>query len=103
MSIEHRVKQVIIRTLSLEVDAEEIDDEDELFGGGLGINSMATIEIIVGLEEEFGIEVPDEDLRVELFDSVQTMADYVRTALHKVPATPQLRSCFKNALFKRVC
>ncbi len=91
MSIEHRVKQVIIRTLSLEVDADEIDDEDQLFGGGLGINSMATIEIIVGLEEEFGIEVPDEDLRVELFDSVQTMADYVRTALHKVPATPQLK------------
>ena len=81
MSIEHRVKQVIIRTLSLEVDAEEIDDEGELFGGGLGINSMATIEIIVGLEEEFGIEVPDEELRVELFDSVRTMADYVRTAL----------------------
>ena len=34
MSIEHRVKQVIIRTLSLEVDADEIDDEDELFGDG---------------------------------------------------------------------
>ncbi len=87
MSIEHRVKQVIIRTLSLEVDAEEIDDEDALFGGGLGLNSMATIEIIVGLEEEFDIEVPDEELRVELFDSVQTMADYVRTARQKVPAT----------------
>ena len=85
MSIEHRVKQVIIRTLSLEVDADEIDDEDALFGGGLGINSMATIEIIVGLEEEFSIEVPDEDLRVELFDSVQTMADYVRAVLQKVP------------------
>ncbi len=86
MSIEHRVKQVIIRTLSLEVDAEEIDDDDALFGGGLGLNSMATIEIIVGLEEEFDIEVPDEELRVELFDSVQTMADYVRTARQKVPA-----------------
>ena len=90
MSIEHRVKQVIIRTLSLEVDAEEIDDEDALFGGGLGLNSMATIEIIVGLEEEFGIEVPDEDLRVELFDSVQTIADYVRTARQKVPAAGQI-------------
>lgn len=91
MSIEHRVKQVIIRTLTLEVDAEEIDEEDALFGGGLGLNSMATIEIIVGLEEEFNIEVPDEDLRVELFDSVQTIADYVRTALHKAPTTPQLK------------
>ncbi len=91
MSIEHRIKQVIIRTLSLEVDAEEIDDEDALFGGGLGLNSMATIEIIVGLEEEFGIEVPDEDLRVELFDSVQTMADYVRAELQKVPDAGQLK------------
>ena len=91
MSIEHRIKQVIIRTLSLEVDADEIDDEDALFGGGIGLNSMATIEIIVGLEEEFGIEVPDEDLRVELFDSVQTMADYVRTALQKVPAAGHLK------------
>ncbi len=90
MSIEHRVKQVIVRTLSLEVDAEEIDDEDALFGGGLGLNSMATIEIIVGLEEEFDIEVPDEELRVELFDSVQTMADYIRTARQKVPAAGQI-------------
>ncbi len=90
MSIEERVKQVIIRTLSLEVETEEIDDADALFGGDLGLNSMATIELIVGLEEEFGIEVPDEDLRVELFDSVQTMADYVRNVLHKIPATPQV-------------
>ena len=87
MSIEHRVKQVIIRTLSLEVTPEEIDDEDALFGGGLGLNSMATIELIVGLEEAFDLEVPDEDLRVELFESVKTMADYVRTALEGATAT----------------
>lgn len=87
MSIEHRVKQVIIRTLSLEVTPEEIDDEDALFGGGLGLTSMATIELIVGLEEAFDLEVPDEDLRVELFESVKTMADYVRTALEGATAT----------------
>ena len=87
MSIEHRVKQVIIRTLSLEVTPEEIDDEDALFGGGLGLNSMATIELIVGLEEAFDLEVPDEDLRVELFESVKTMVDYVRTALEGATAT----------------
>lgn len=78
MSIEHRVKEVIIRKLSLDVTPEEIGDDDPLFDGGLGLNSMATIEIIVGLEEEFEIQVPDEDLRVELFDSVKTMADYVK-------------------------
>ncbi len=87
MSIEHRVKQVIIRTLSLEVDPQEIDDEDALFGGGLGLNSMATIELVVALEKEFGLEVPDEDLRVELFESVKTMADYVRSAREGATAT----------------
>lgn len=81
MSIEKRVKEVIIRKLSLDVTPDEIQNDDQLFGGGLGLNSMATIEIIVGLEEEFEIQVPDEDLRVELFDSVQTMADYVRQHL----------------------
>jgi acyl carrier protein len=81
MSIGFRVKQVIIRKLSLEVVPEDIEDEDQLFDGGLGLNSMATIEIIVGIEEEFEIQVPDEDLRVELFNSVKTMADYVRSVV----------------------
>ena len=83
MSIEHRVKQVIIRKLSLEVMPEDIEDGDQLFDGGLGLNSMATIEIIVGIEEEFEIQVPDEDLRVELFDSVKTMSDYVRSVVEQ--------------------
>lgn len=77
--VEDRIKQVIVRTLALEIEPEEIDERDPLFDGGLGLNSMATIEIIVGLEEAFGIQVADEDLRVELFDSVQSMADYVRS------------------------
>ncbi len=85
MSIENQVKQVIIRKLSLDVKPEEIGDDDQLFGGGMGLNSMATIEIIVGLEEEFEIQIPDEDLRVELFDSVKTMADYVRGVISETP------------------
>jgi acyl carrier protein len=83
MCIENRIKQVIVDRLSLDVRAKDIGNEDQLFGGGLGLNSMATIEIIVGIEEEFGIQVADEDLRVELFDSVQAMADYVRGRLDK--------------------
>jgi len=78
MTVEYRVKQAIIQALDLNITPEEIGDDDPLFGGGLGLNSMATMEIIVALEQAFGIQVPDEDLRVELFDSVRTMADYVR-------------------------
>ena len=81
--IEDRIKRVIVRTLSLEIEPEEIGDEDQLFEGALGLDSEATIEIIVGLEGEFGVEFEDEDLRPELFDSVRAMAEYVRLALLK--------------------
>lgn len=82
-TIEHQVKNAIITALHLDITPEEIDENDQLFGGGLGLNSMATIEIIVAIENTFDIQVPDEDLRVELFDSVRVMADYVRSVLSK--------------------
>ena len=82
--IEDRVKRVIVSTLSLEIDPAEIGDADVLFGGEMGLNSMAMIELVIGLEEEFGFEVSDEDLRAEVFENVQTMADYVRSALESI-------------------
>ena len=88
-TIEYRIKESIIRALHLDIAPEEIGAEDQLFGGGLGLNSMATIEIIVAIEEAFDIQVPDEDLRVELFDSVHTMAAYVRTVLNAQEVEPK--------------
>ena len=76
-----RIKKVIVDTLDLEIEPEEIDEKEALFGGGMGLNSMASIKIIVGLEEEFRIRVPDEELKVELFDSVWSMAEYVQSTL----------------------
>ena len=80
-TVEDRIKRLIVETLGLQVEAEEIGSEDQLFGGGVGLNSMATIEIIVAIEKAFEIEIPDEDLRVELFDNVKAMADYVRSVI----------------------
>ena len=95
--IHSRIKKVIVRVLDLKIEPEEIDSQAQLFGGGLGLNSMATIEIIVGLEEEFEIEVPDEDLRVELFDSVQVMGEYVETVLRNPDRRRPRRAASSNA------
>ena len=77
--IIRRIKEVLVRTLELEVAPEEIPDDEMLFGEGehMGIDSIATLEVIVALEEEFGIEVEDDDLDAELFASVALMVDYV--------------------------
>lgn len=76
--VTRRVKEVIVRALGLQVTPDEIPDDETIFGGGIGADSTATLEIIFAVEEEFGIEVDDEDLRVELFNSVHTLTDYVR-------------------------
>ena len=75
--ITRRVKQALVQALGLDVNPDEIDDNEPLFGEGLGADSIASLEIVFALEEEFGFEVDDEDLQVELFDSVRTLSQYI--------------------------
>lgn len=75
------IKKLIVERLKLQVDPDEIDDDDELFGGALGFDSLATLEIIAALENKFDIEVFDEELTTELFTNIQTLADYVKSKL----------------------
>ena len=75
--ISRQVKDVIVEALGLQIDPEEISDDEVIFGDGIGADSTATLEIIFAIEDRFHIEVEDEDLRVELFDSVRTLTDYV--------------------------
>ena len=89
--IIRRVKEVIVKALNLQVASEEIPDDESLFGGGMGLDSTATLEIIFAVEEEFGFEVDDDELRVELFDSVRTIAEYVGGKLRMNDAPPELR------------
>ena len=80
-SIADRVKQTVVRSLGLEITPEELADDEVLFGSGLGADSVATLEVVFALEAEFGIEVADDELRVELFATIQSLVDYVEQKL----------------------
>ncbi len=75
-----RVKRTIAATLGLDVDPEEIPDDEPLFGEG-GASSVASLELIAGLEEEFGFEIDDEELRIELFETSDAIVDFVLAKL----------------------
>ena len=74
-----QIKCLIVPALELDVDPAEIPDDETLFGGGMDLDSMASLEILAAIEEEFGITVEDAELTAELFDSVEALAEYVAT------------------------
>jgi acyl carrier protein len=74
------IKQKIISALNLEdLSAEDIQDNDALFGDGLGLDSIDALELIVMLDKDYGIKLADPKEGRNIFQSVQTMADYINT------------------------
>ena len=70
--IESRVKAIIVDKLG--VDESEVAPEAS-FTNDLGADSLDTVELIMQLEEEFGIEIPDDD--AEKITTVQAAIDYL--------------------------
>lgn len=66
-----RVKTLLVQVLQIDIDPEDIADDESLFGDGLDADSMLSLELISAIEEAFGIEVTDDELRVELFEYVE--------------------------------
>ena len=73
------LKNEIINVLNLEgVKPEDIATDDELFGSGLGLDSIDALELIVLLEKNYGIKLKDPAQGKEIFRSVRTMAEFVQ-------------------------
>ncbi|MDH7499671.1 MAG: phosphopantetheine-binding protein [candidate division NC10 bacterium] len=75
--LKDQIKDLIIRRLRLGISPADIDEKAPLFGDGLGLDSIDALELVVGLEQEFGISIPDEDVGKEAFASVEALCHYV--------------------------
>jgi len=76
--LKYELKEYIIEELNLEdMSPEEIGDEESLFGEGLGLDSIDALELVVILEQHYGIKIKDEKTGREVFYSIDTMAEYV--------------------------
>lgn len=72
MSVHPKVKDIIVEQLG--VDPEKVKSEAS-FVDDLGADSLDIVELIMAMEEEFDVEIPDED--AEKLKSVQDVADYL--------------------------
>lgn len=72
------LKKQIIESLNLQgMKPEDIDDNAPLFGEGLGLDSIDSLELMVLLERNYGIKIEDAREGRKVLSSVQSMADYI--------------------------
>ena len=73
MSVEEKVREIIVDQLG--VDEKQVTDE-AAFIDDLGADSLDTVEFVMALEEEFDVEIPDEE--AEKISKVQDAIDYIK-------------------------
>lgn len=80
MSIEKEIKTLIIESLGLEdIEIDDIKDDEALFGAGLGLDSIDTLELGMALKKKYQIDLGDnKEENKRHFYSVKTIADFVR-------------------------
>ncbi len=74
-----KLKQLIVETLRLEdIVPEEIPDNEPLVGGGLSLDSIDALELVVRLEKEFGIKIATSEEAKSALASVAALGSYIR-------------------------
>jgi len=76
--LKAQLKKQIIEHLNLtDLTPEDIKDDEELFGGGMGLDSIDSLELIVLLNREYGITIKDPKEGRKVLIDINTMVDYI--------------------------
>ena len=71
--IAEKIKNILVA--NLRIPAEELDYEIELFGDGIGLDSIDSLEIIAGIDQEFGVQMTG--VAKENFYNIEALSKYV--------------------------
>jgi acyl carrier protein len=76
--LKTEIKKGIVRSLRLPIAWEEIGDSTPLFEGGLGLDSIDVLELVLEIERSFGVGIRDEQTGMQVLRSVDTIAEFIR-------------------------
>ncbi|MCF7854624.1 MAG: acyl carrier protein [Candidatus Pacebacteria bacterium] len=79
-SIKDRIKKMMVERLFLNIDPREIAEDKSLIDH-YGVDSLNLLELVVGIEEEFGVAIDDNEFRVKNFETVNALADFVKSKM----------------------
>ena len=78
-TLKERIKKMMVENLMLQVSAEEIADEQPLFGpASLGLDSVDALQLVVALDKNFGLKIADPAAAREVLQNVNTIVAAVQ-------------------------
>ena len=76
--VKQKLKELLVSGLRLhDVAPESIADDQAIFVDGLGLDSIDALELVVLIEEHFGIAIPDEEIGRAAFASINALTEFV--------------------------
>jgi acyl carrier protein len=86
--LKRRLKTLLVEGLKLEdTRPEDIQDSEPIFVEGLGLDSIDALELVVLIEEHFGVSIPDEEIGKQAFASINALADFILQNQGAAPAS----------------
>jgi acyl carrier protein len=77
-NLREAIKAMMVENLMLKVTKDDIRDDMPLFGPeGLGLDSIDALELVVGLEKQFGVTVPNSETARQALATVNSLHDYI--------------------------
>ena len=77
-NLKDAIKEMMVENLMLKTPKDEILDEMPLFGpGGLGLDSIDALELVVSLEKQFGVTIPNSDIAKTALATVNNIYGYI--------------------------
>ena len=77
--LKANIKQMLVENLMLKIGALEIGDDQPLFGpGGLGLDSVDALQLVVALEKNYGLKLSDTEVARKAMQTVNTLASSIK-------------------------
>lgn len=77
--LRREIKQLMVDNLMLQVTAEDIGDQQPLFGpGGLGLDSVDALQLVVALDKQYGLKITDQAVAQKILAHVESIAAAVQ-------------------------
>lgn len=78
-----RIRKILIERLQVRREVDELDPDTPLFGAGIGLDSVDSVELIISVETEFGLKLRQDASGRRYMRTINTMADMISVLLQE--------------------